>query len=97
MYNETPIEGPEAKMASFSVVQEALKVQISSATYHAIQSAFPNAQNKRLSKEHNPFVVGVHESLSRQTTDALDVPEMQEPTGYCEGKESREMSFRNAR
>ena len=95
MYNETPIEGPEAKMASFSDVQEALKVQISSATSHAIQSPFQNAQKKWLGKEHNPFVVGVHESLSWQTTDALDVPEMQEPTG--EDKEIREMSFQNAR
>lgn len=95
MYNETPIERLEAKMASFSDVQEALKVQISSVTSHAIQSAFPNAQKKRLGKERNPFVVGVHESLLWQTTDALDVPEMQEPTG--EGKEIRKMSFRNAR
>ena len=82
MYHETPLEGPEAKKVKLSDIHEAMKVQFpstvitSQCTSRAIQSAFPNAQKKRLGKEHTTFVVGVEQSLAQQPTHALDVHEM---------------------
>lgn len=82
MYHETSLEGPEAKKVKLSDIHEALKVQFpstvitSQCTSRAIQSAFPNAQKKRLGKERNTFVVGVEQSLAQQPTHALDVHEM---------------------
>ena len=82
MNHETPLEGPEAKKVKLSDIHKALKVQFpstvitSQCTSRAIQSAFPNAQKKRLGKERNTFVVGVEQSLAQQPTHALDVHEM---------------------
>ena len=74
-YSEAPAEGPDAKRVKFSTIHERLSAQFptdsisAAASSHALQTAFPNTQKKRIGHERQTYIFGMEDAvLEEQST-----------------------------